>query len=300
MAKAKLPAKSKRKVKDAASVKKAAVELKRLGVAFTKRDLRKPVSQHMARQVKRYEAILKGDAVPIFSDRRGVKYARESFQDEVQDYGRNFVVVKNEPGTVKTIRRDMLSTVRPLSDGTTIERLTVPGGDSVWNVLRFLERGGADKLKLDREWFSFRFQDYASARIFPDAKSLYEFLSRYVEEDEEGDGSPPKVQLYRIYPPNDWYYLVKREALEFRSDLTAESREMKGRELRRVKFAIERQTAKLKKIPAGVQPPRNERHAQFLERERERNRKRQRKTEARRAYMRDFMRAKRKAQKEES
>lgn len=291
MATKKIPPKSQQQVNAEKNILRIAKLLKDKGVAFRKKDFRSAkVTDYMRRRVKQLAGVLTGEAEIV---RGSSAQIRSTKGDEtVIARGRDFVVVPSDGKSVSTFRGKMRAIAQPLRDGTTIERLVVPGGAKMSNVLRFLESGSADALKLKREWFAFRFEDYASPRVFTDAKSLYDFLMQYAEGHEEGE-TEPKIYLYRIYPPGDWYRLVKMEAQDYLGDLRGEASKAKGRELRRVRFSIERQMAKMRKVPRVPQKTADEKRQAFLEKERIRNRKRQRNTETRRKQQRDLMRARR-------
>lgn len=301
MAKRKLPTKTERQVNRKSNLKRLAAELKRRGVAFENTDLRKPLSKYGERRARELAGIVFGTEqiikLPSEAAKRAVK---EAFPDDVTGSGKGYVRVKvSSPDEIATIRDVGLSIATPLRTGVTIERITVPGGARLDNVLRFLQSDSAASAKAKREFFAFRFEDYASPRIFTDAQSLYDFLLEYDKsEDDEGPG--PRVYLYRIYPPGDWYDLVRRETLDKKAELEGATLGKRGAELRRIRFARQRIDAKLSKIPSASRPSKSERMEAYKQRERERNRNRQRRTEKRRDQMREYMRKRRAKEKGET
>lgn len=265
---------------------KTAKALRKQGIAFQGVNFRTEFTPSRQRRARKLSPIITGEwkALPIGPKARRAYREQERLtgkkSEDIFARPKGFFVVKNDPKFIKRFTAEgFLSEVQPLTNDMTIEKLSVPGGPGFRNVVRFLRSGEADKFKVKIEDFAFRFEEHASARIFATGRELAEFLEMYLTDEEQeaiesGESKEPKIHLYRVYPPHDWYRLVKLEAQDSIAEMTAEAKGLRGRELRRIKFSLDRARQKIGKLPSRIHQTSNQKRLSFIERERERDRKR--------------------------
>jgi hypothetical protein len=249
-----------KKARDA-EVKRKAAALKKRGLIYEEKDLRKTkVTAYMRKRVAELEGVLTGDLVAL-SPPKGRRASSYKGDEGVKTTTKRKVIVENERDTVLGFRREMRARIIPLGDGTTIEMLSLPKEYRNPERLReLIAEGKLDRLKLPREKFAFRYNGFASLKTFPNAKALEFYLESYIADD--GD-EPAELVVYRVFPPEEWQELVRRESGdrdETKRLLKAVAKE-RAKPNRKPRFATEEQ--KQAKETAAV-----------LKREKERLRKR--------------------------
>jgi hypothetical protein len=210
-----------RKARDSETKRKARL-LRDKGLIYQGRDFRRQkVTKHMRAQVRKYEAALSPDVTVIKGSVKEINRIKGGV--DVIISSRRAVVVPAEPGRIQTIRDGMRARVTPLSDGTTIEELTLPVGKKMSDFIKFLKSPDGDSLKTEREWYAFKVYDNYNAQVYPNARALLDTLSAYErvrdrknslrpKDDQEPE---PEVTLYRVYPKGAWEKMLKAREAEY-------------------------------------------------------------------------------------
>lgn len=254
------------------SVRHLAALAKAEGLAYKRRNLAHgKVTAYMRKRVKQLLPALTGEAEIIRGTRAEVQRVKKT--KGLLGHGPDYVLAPKRPETVQHIREGMLEVVRPLSSGETIVGVQIPGGNGVENVLAWLESGDADKRKQRHEEFGFRINGYMSQGSFRNARELLQRLRSY----ETIRGRPEEaleIEIFRVYPPGDWYRLARAELKDRQAHWTGKMRGQKGAALRRIKRNLQkierriaRNVAEAKEFRAGSGEGR---HAEFLAKEKRR------------------------------
>ena len=244
-------------------IRAATKRLKARGLIFPKKSLRnKKVTRYERERVEQLKAVLTGEAKVLRAKPKTVKaYAGVH---GVRTTGKGFLVVNNEPGTVHTIRKGMISGAQPIGGGYTIERLTLPLRTDDGNAVeKFIHSADLDKLKSPDEWFAFRYAGYASLQTMPNKRAVLDYLRRYQEDNKQLQS----IVLYRVNKPGEWEALQKREEAEREAELGPDHRKQAARERRQAHRQMRANRAALS-APAG--PSAEERRAAYALREKAR------------------------------
>lgn len=222
---------AKKRAEDAALRAKLSA-LKKLGLVSKRIDLRtyKP-TKYMRGKIRKVEGVLTGKQQVVKLTPEQGRVLREQYKGLKNIQFVNGRVVVNTPkNETADIKDNMLRRVRKLGgkDGAYIESIRIPVDARNPNeILRWIEGGGAERAKFNRDYFGFRYYGNASLRSFPDTRSLLDYLQQYKQfEDGASLRDDFDFELFRVWPPEKWEDMARQEKAE-RDAAKAEQRRIK-------------------------------------------------------------------------
>ena len=171
-------AQSKRKIYKTQRDKKAiaiAKKLKAEGVISKQAKLHggRYISKEVLQKVKEYQAIARLNYTTIAVDKKTAKAAKERGYTVVQG---NRIVGPKTPSFRNRLKSGQLTGVKPVKGGY-MEEVTLP--HTIYDMQTLIEAGDIDTLKLDNEYFAFKYKGAESYRVFQNTQLMLDYILGY-------------------------------------------------------------------------------------------------------------------------
>lgn len=202
MAKSKRKPSASQRDKDAIEVAKI---LKRKGIISKSTKLHggKYISRGVLNKVQQYQHAAKSHYRAVKVPK---KLAAAAKGEGYQVVHGNKVIVPSDHDFIKRLKTGVVSGIKPVKGGFMSE-VTLPFEPHTANqLLRAVDEGDIDELRLPHEQFAFSFNGAMSYRAFLDASQMKEYLMRYKQNE-----IIKAIKVYRLHPEDVSRYIKPRE-----------------------------------------------------------------------------------------